>query len=134
MTTLRNINLKTVHQLCSSNTAVVNLTGQVPAGMTRWFTMARLENTTGAGSAVAVHLASVSQSDPGLASIVLTSNRKMQINLRELDGSGLNSEGLVQVPRVPNLDAPLFSIAAEQWLGVAATLTTGLLTLQYFDE
>jgi len=135
MSKLRNINLKTVHQIVSSNLVIQNLTGRVPAGMTRWFTMVRVEPiSAGVATALGVHIASMPLSNPTLASVVATTSRKMQINLRVLDDSGFCKDGYVQVPRVPNLDAPLFSIASEMWLGVAGTLSTAHVTLQYYDE
>jgi hypothetical protein len=38
------------------------------------------------------------------------------------------------IPKKPSVDNPLFSIAAENWLGVYATNASGLITMQYFDE
>lgn len=137
--TTRNMELKTVSKVVTSETSALNIGGQVPAGMKRWVTFIGLDTMliTGASS-VKLYLASVSVSIPTKASLIATGNRKMVLNLR---ATGLNSvrnqtpDGPpLMIPDKPDTNKPLFSIAASKWLGVWASYTSANVTLQYFDE
>lgn len=132
---LRNIELKLVNKVITSATSRITVGGQVPAAMKRWVTFVVLDTKTIAGGAsnLGIYLASVGLSNPSKGSVVATSNRKMLLMLRATQGSGLIKTPL-QVPIVPNVNTPLFSIAGGKWLGVFTTKTTGVLTTQYFDE
>lgn len=136
---MKNIELKTVTKIVTSGSAGINLGGQVPSGMKRWVTFLSLDSIHQAGvKSVRLYLASVGISNPSIASIVLTSNRKMMLDLRATgllkklshvpDGSPL------MVPDKPDADKPLFSIASGKWLGVTASKTTALVLVQYYDE
>lgn len=135
MPDLRNIELKTIDKVVTSATSRINVGGQVPSGLKRWFTFVGLDTVLAAGGAsqVGVYLASVSVSNPTKASLIATGNRKMLLYLRATGVAGLKMAP-VQVPKVPNINTPLFSIAGGKWLGVWATKTTGFLKTQYFDE
>lgn len=135
MVELRNIELKIKDKVVTSATSALNVGGQVPAGMKRWFTFVSLDTVVAAGGAsqVGVYLASVSVSNPTKASLIATGNRKMLLYLRATQTSGFR-KAPVQMPREPNVNTPLFSIAGGKWLGVWATKTTGMLKTQYFDE
>ncbi|MDP2217194.1 MAG: hypothetical protein Q8J68_07915 [Methanolobus sp.] len=134
MKDIRNIELKLVNKIVSSGVANVNIGGQVPSGMKRWVTFIQLDTLaiTGASN-VGIYLASVGISNPSIASTVLLTNRKMLLMLRATQASGFRKTPL-QVPRKPNINCPLFSIASGKWLGAVATTTTGMVTMQYFDE
>lgn len=135
MTDIRNIELKTVNRLLGSNASQVNMGGQVPAGMKRWVTFVSIDNVYSAAGAeqLGVYFASVTVSNPVKSSITTTARRKLLLHLRGTQTSG-HRTGPVQVPKVPNVDTPLFSIAAEKWLGVFATKATAQVVVQYFDE
>lgn len=135
MTDIRNIELKTVNKTITSNTAGKNIGGQVAAGMKRWVTFVSIDNVYSAAGAsqLRMYFASVSVSNPTKASLIATGNRKLMLDLRGTQTSGFR-KGPVKVPKVQNIDTPLFSIAAEKWLGVYASKTTGIVTVQYFDE
>jgi hypothetical protein len=129
----RNRELKTVEVNISTTSGIVG--DQVPAGMKRWVTFLALDTRIIAGGAsqLGVYLASVSVSDPTKASIIATGNRRALSFLRATQTSGMRKTPLM-IPKKPSVDNPLFSIAAENWLGVYATNASGLITMQYFDE
>ena len=131
---MRNKELKLDSTVVSSSTAGITLGGQVSAGMKRWVTFVQVDSI-GANEAtnVTVYLASVGVSNPSVASIVATGNRKAYLPLRGGEASSVNRNGLF-VPQIPNPNTPLFSIAGGKWLGVTATITTGYVTIGYFDE
>lgn len=135
MSDIRNIELKIKDKVVTSATSALNVGGQVPANMKRWFTFVSLDTVVAAGGAsqIGVYLASVSVSNPTKASLIATGNRKLLLYLRATGVAGLK-KAPVQVPKVPNINTPLFSIAGGKWLGVWATKTTGTLKTQYFDE
>ncbi len=135
MVDLRNTELKTIDKVVTSATSALNVGGQVPSNMKRWFTFVSLDTVVAAGGAsqVGVYLASVSVSNPTKASLIATGNRKMLLYLRATGTVGLK-KAPVQVPKIPNIQTPLFSIAGGKWLGVWATKTTAFLKTQYFDE
>ena len=136
MTDLRNIELKTVSKVASSQASTLTIGGVVPAGMKRWVTFVSIDTPIIAGaSQLGVYLASVGVSVPIKASLIATANRKMLIYLRSTQA---NTDPFrrtpLQIPKIPNINTPLFSIAGGKWLGVFATKTTANITLQYFDE
>lgn len=134
MVDLRNIELKNVNKIITSGIAGINIGGQVPTNMKRWVTFVSLDTLSPAGASnVGIYLASVSVSNPSIASIVLLANRKMKLMLRATQTSGHRKTPL-QVPRLPDINTPLFSIAGGKWLGAFATKTTAQVVVQYFDE
>lgn len=135
MTDIRNIELKTISKVLSSNLSQ-NIGGKVPTGMKRWVTFVAVDTKGGIALAsnIGVYLASVGVSNPTKASIVATGNRKMLLMVRATTATKPMKKGALQVPKVPNVNNPLFSIAGGKWLGVIATVTTGAIMMQYFDE
>ena len=135
MTELRNIELKTVTKLVKSNVPA-HIGGQVPAGMKRWVTFVSVDNgktlATGA-SHLGVYFASVSTANAVIGSLTTTTHRKHLLHLRSTQTTGFRKPPIT-VPKVPNVDTPLFSIAESKYLGVFATRTTAQVTVQYFDE
>jgi len=125
-----------ISKVVTSLTAGINLGGQVPAGKKRWITFIAAKSGAAGGKAASrftLHFASVSVSNPSLASIVATGNRKFLFHYRGTQTTGA-ARGLVQVPKIPNPECPLFSIAEGKWLGVAASITTAVMTIGYFEE
>lgn len=132
----RNTELKTVSKLVSSGSSGINLGGQVPAGMKRWITFLAVDGkTTSKASGLKLYVASVPVAAPTRASIVATTNRKRFIPLYAVELSRSSKKLPIMEPASgPDPDKPIFSIAAEKWLGVYLSLTTGNVTVQYFDE
>jgi hypothetical protein len=150
---IRNIDTKFLSKSVEEETAALNLGGQVPAGMKRWVSFLSLDTmlVTGASS-VRLYLASVAVSNPTKASLIATGNRKMLLDLRatglaQAHGSAatatigathkqdLTPDGPpLMIPDTPDTEKPLFSIAAEKWLGVYTSYTTANVNMQYFDE
>lgn len=132
---IRNTELKTVETIITSQATQVTIEGQVPAGMKRWVTFVKLDTPqiSGGAESVGVYLASVATDAPTKALLVATGNRKMLMHQRATGVIGYRKTPL-NVPEVPSVETPLFSIAAEKWLGVYATAATAMLSMQYFDE
>lgn len=128
-------NIETASKIVTSNSAVV-VGGQVPAGMKRWVTFLMLDSAgPGAVSDVVLYAASVGISNPSFASVVATSNRRMVVPIRGTQLSQSDKLRPVLIPaNGPNPNAPLFTIAGGKWLGMAASVTTGNVFVQYYDE
>jgi len=133
--TTRNTELNTVEKVVTSATSQINIGGQVPAGMKRWVTFLSVDSMVidGGASQLGVYFASVAVSNPTASSLIATANRRSLLFLRATQTSGMRKTPLT-IPKNPSVDNPLFSIAAEKWLGAYATKTTALVTMQYFDE
>ncbi len=134
-----NIELKTVTKVVTSAAAGINLGGQVPSGMKRWVTFLSLDSIHQAGAkSIRLYLASVGVSNPSVASIVATGNRKIMLDLRAtgvIDKLNFVPGGPpLMIPDKPDSDKPLFSIASGKWLGATASKTTALVFMQYYDE
>ncbi len=136
MTGIRNREIKTKSKIVSSDTAALNIAGQVPSGMKRWITFLMFDTAaTSRASDIKLYFASVSVSNPTRASIVATANRKLIMALEGTKLSRSNKKRPVMVPESgPDPESPIFSIASGKWLGVYASLTTANVTAQYFDE
>ena len=136
---IRNTETQLLSKSVKEETAGLNLGGQVPAGMKRWVTFLSLDTmlVTGASS-VRLYMASVAVSNPTKASLIATGNRKMLLDLRctgLVTAQDLTPDGApLMVPDTPDTENPLFSIAAENWLGVYASYTTANVGMQHFDE
>jgi len=136
---IRNIELKTESRLIASNVATASIGGVVPAAMKRWVTFIALDGAALTGARpVRLYLASLPISNPTVASIIATSNRKMVIDLRASGMTGrvnLTPDGPpLMIPDKPDADKPLFSIAGGNWLCATTSRTTALVHIQYFDE
>lgn len=131
---VRNIELKTTTMLVPDATASLTVGGQVPSGMKRWVTFLQVRAATSTGSAVGLHIASVPVSNPTVASIVATTNRKHVIHVRASKVGGGELGGTVNMPHTPNVNCPLFSIGEGKWCGVVASVLTAMIFAQYFDE
>ena len=131
---IRNTELKTVEVEVPKTTAT-NIGGQVPAGMKRWITFLSLDSLIidGGASNFGVYFASVGVSNASAGNIMATGNRKALAFLRAVKTTGMRKAPLT-IPKNPSIDNPLFSIAAENWLGAYITKTTALVTMQYFEE
>jgi len=141
----RNTDLKTKHRIISSKlTAVSGCSlniGQVPAGMTRWFTFLMLDTMNVAGASVTLlYIASVSTKIPTRVSMVLATHRKMTLNLRATGCSTKSGHcPQVQPPilipqRGPSINKPLFSIAGGKFIGCYCSGASAFVYVQYFDE
>jgi hypothetical protein len=133
--TTRTRDIKTVYKVITKQTAL-NIGGMTPAGMKRWVTFLSVDALTNARvSSFKLYLASVGVSNPTLASIVATGNRKYNIGTVGTQMSRVDVWRPITVPPAgPEVGNPLFSIAASKWLGVYASLSTVGAFMQYFDE
>ena len=133
----RNRELQTASIPVTSNTAEITIGGQVPAGMKRWVTFLTMDTMfiVSRASDVGIYFASVGVSNPTIASMVLTANRKLYVPMEGTQISRSNKGRPHMLPaQGPDPENPLFSIAAGKWLGVTASLTTGNIFCQFFDE
>jgi len=136
---IRNTDPKFLSKVVTQETAGINIGGQVSSPMKRWVTFLSLDTmlVTGASS-VRLYLASVAVSNPTKASLIATGNRKMLLDLRctaLLAGQNMTPDGApLMIPDTPDPGKPLFSIAADKWLGAYASYTTANVNMQYFDE
>ena len=86
-------------------------------------------------SKIAFWFASVSVSNPTVASIRATGNRKFQIVLTGTMMSRANYGRPFMLPiGGPDPANPIFSIAGGKWLGATTSIATGHAFIQYFDE
>ena len=134
---VRNMELKTKHQVCGSDASTLTIGGQVPAGMKRWVTFLMLEtNTVSLASDGSVYFASVGVSVPVHTSLVATANRKLMQRWVASSVTDSSHKLPIMIPKDgPDPDQPLFSIGSGKWLGVYFTAgATGNVFIQYFDE
>ncbi len=133
---VRNRDLKTAYKVVTSKTSQITIGGQVPTGTKRWVTFLAVDNLMNSRmSSFGVHFASVGVSNPTIASIVATGNKKLVVTAEGTQASRSDKlRPVMHPPEGPNPDAPLFSIASAKWLGVMASLTTVGVFMQYFDE
>ena len=133
---VRNKELKTVSKVLSSAASGINIGGQVPTGMKRWVTFIALDSILKANTeSLRVWLASVNTSNPQDASMIATTNMKMVLDIRASKAVNQTPDGVpLQIPAQPNTDKPLFSIGGGKWLGAYASVTSGNLFVQYYDE
>lgn len=131
--TVRNRELVTTAMVVKDAAASYTVGGIVPAGMKRWVTFIQVDPINPIPSAMGFYFASIPTAYPTVASVVATANRKLLMHLRGIKVSAVY-KGTKQIPPKANPDTPLFSIAGGSYLGVAATLSTGNLFVQYFDE
>lgn len=131
--TVRNREVVTTAMVVSSSVASLTVGGLVPAGMKRWVTFIQADPIAAIPEAMGLYFASVPTAYPTVASVVAAANRKLLLHLRGTQVSAVY-KGNKQIPPKANPDTPLFSIAGGNYLGVTATLTTGNIVVQYYDE
>ena len=129
---IRSRDVKTKARLLSTGGSQINFGGQVPAGMKRWVTFITLDENA-ANKAAGVYFASVGVSAPTRASVVATTHRKMLVWIRTTQTTGARKLP-INIPHSPNINGPLFSIAASKWLSACASGTSVMCLVQYFDE
>lgn len=130
---VRNRELVTTAMVVKDATASYTVGGIVPAGMKRWVTFILADPVNAIPSAMGFYFASVPTAYPTVASCAAAANRKLMLHLRGVKVSAVQ-KGNKQIPPKANPDTPLFSIAGGSYLGVAATLASGNLLVQYYDE
>jgi len=135
MNNLRNKNLKTVNTLVSSQTSAITIGGVVPAGMNRWVTFMMVDCVDEAITTdLVLHVASVSVSNPTMASLIATGNTKWQTGWVAVSMSQSNQLLPLKNPKSGPNGMPIFSIGSGSWLGVFASLTSAHLFTQFYDE
>ncbi len=137
MSDLRSMEIQTDSKHLTTSPA--NIGGLVAANMKRWVTFVALDAIDNdEAKTVRLYMASVAVSNPTMASIIATGNRKMMLDLRatgiaQATNQTPNGPPLM-IPDQPNADKPLFSIAGGSYLGVYASVTSANVFVQYFDE
>jgi len=132
----RSRNIRTVSKLLALNTATMVGT-MVPAGMTRYvtFVQAGPSPTISRPSSVVVYFASAGVSNQSIGGVRATAGRKLRTLIRTTGVSGYaQGNPMVTIPRKPSLENPLFTIAASKWLFTGASVTSGQVLVQYFEE
>ena len=126
--------------------ATLCIASGTPAGMKRWVTFLEFDTPyAGAGGSYTSHggvfyVASVTSAQAAALTTVIvkaTGNRKLRVNVILTQNSVPKSKDFpVKIPRVPNVDSPLFSIAAgTKYLAVMLSKASrGWIKGQYFDE
>lgn len=120
---VENHDIKTVNKLISSTIADLGL-GAVPANMKRYVTFLRLDNVYGGKQKVyiASTTATTYASTPARASAAAA----ITVNI-EADGEECIPPG------VPDVDHPLFSIAAGKYIDALTDRGGAYMFMQYFD-
>ena len=136
MVNIRNTELQSESNIIATNASEVTIGGQVPAGMKRWVTFLTVDTAiVNRASDIGVYFASVTTANPTRESIVSIGNRKRFIPMEGTQLSRSNKARPLMLPSSgPDPENPLFSIAAENWLGVYASKTAANVFAQYYDE
>jgi len=121
---VENHDVKTLSQTISS-TAVTAGIGAVPAGMKRYVTFLRIDNVY--GGAQQVFIASLTTAASVCTASAATGAAKIRFNI-----SADEEESIP--PGVPDVDHPLFSIAAGHFVGALTTRGQAHMFVQYYDE
>lgn len=119
----KNYDLKTMSKLIGSAVATLGL-GAVPTGMKRYVTMLRVNNVAGADNVL--YVASAANSANTSTVTLASAAQKYAIQL----GAGETDE----FPRsTPNVDTPLFSIAAGKYVNMRTSYGNARVFMQYYD-
>ena len=121
---IENHDLKTVNKLIGSTVADLGL-GAVPAGMERYVTFLRLDNVYGGKQKVYIASATTATyvTTPTLASAA----SKITANIEA------DEEECIP-PGVPDVDHPLFSVAASKYINALTDRGGAYLFMQYYDQ
>jgi len=120
----QNYDRKTLSKVISTAVATLGL-GAVPVGMKRYVTMVRANNTAGANNTL--YLCSAANSANVSTVTLASAAQKYAIQLE----AGESDE----FPKsTPNVENPLFSIAAGAYVNAKTNTGTVRLFLQYYDQ
>lgn len=145
---VRNRQLVTFEKTIKGSTAGATLciASGTPAGMKRWVTFMEFDCPNGPASGSftsrggVFYVASVTSAQAAALTTAIvraTTARKLRVNVATTQGTApKNRDHPVRIPRVPNVDGPLFSIAASsKYLAVMLSRAShGTIRGQYFDE
>jgi len=120
---VKNHDIKTVNTMIGSGAATLGI-GAVPTGMKRYVTFLRFDNVY-AGLQRA-YIASLSAASTCVASTA-SAAAKIAINLETDEEESIP-------PGVPDVEHPLFSIAAGKYVGAVTNRGDAYLFMQYYDE
>jgi hypothetical protein len=121
---VENHDLKTVNKLIGSTVADLGL-GAVPTGMKRYVTFLRLDNVYGGQQKV--YIASVASSTYASTPTLASAASKITANIEA------DEEGCIP-PGVPDVDHPLFSVAAGKYIDALTDRGGAYMFMQYYDE
>jgi hypothetical protein len=121
---VENHDIKTLNKLIGSTVADLGL-GAVPTGMKRYVTFLRLDNEYAGKQKVYIATATVTTyaSTPLRASAA----SKITVNIEA------DKEGCIP-PGVPDVDHPLFTVAAGKYIDALTDRGGAYLFMQYYDE
>ena len=133
----KNYDIKTVSKLINTQSSHIPIGSSVAAGMTRFVTFLRIEPIDGNGDEGSkVYFCSCAASDSASNPTAASTLQKIVMHIQ----SSVSRENKdITVPKQPNTEHPLFTVAASAWL----TATLGSLVgtsypvsvfAQYFDE
>ena len=120
---VENYDMKTVNKLIGSTVADLGL-GAVPTGMKRYVTFLRLDNVYGGKQKV--YLASATTATYTATPTLASAASKITANIEA------DKEECIP-PGVPDVDHPLFSIAAGKYIGALTDRGGAYLFMQYYD-
>lgn len=121
---VENYDLKTISLMIGTGTPFSTGMGVVPTGMTRFVTFVKSQNQLAASNCLFLATAATvgTMSTPTLAS----ASQKDAISLQSMD--------MVAYPDKPNVENPLFSIAAGKYLDAVTDRGDMRLFMQYYDR
>lgn len=120
----QNYDIKTVMKVVGTAVATLGL-GAVPVGMKRYFTMVRANNIAGANNTLYICSGTGSTTPGTTASASAAQKYSMQLEAGESD----------EFPRSsPNVNNPLFSIAASAYVVAKTNNGNCRLFMQYYDQ
>lgn len=121
---VENYDLKTISLMIGTGTPFSTGMGVVPTGMTRFVTFVKAQNQLAASNCLFLATAAAvgTMSTPTLAS----ASQKDAISLQSMD--------MVAYPDKPNVENPLFSIAAGKYLDAVTDRGDMRLFMQYYDR
>jgi hypothetical protein len=137
---VRSRELKTAYKIVTQSAASLNIGGQVPSAQKRWVTFLQVDTVNPKKiSHVAVYFISTATANPSKAMLQSAGMRKFLAQLPgTLAGTGISKSPSRRPfwfpPAGPDPDAPLFSIAGGNYVGIFASVTTADVVMQYFDE
>jgi len=121
---VENHDINTVNKLISSTIADLGL-GAVPTGMKRYVTFMRLDNVHGGKQKV--YIASATTATYTTTPTLASAASKITANIEA------DEEECIP-PGVPDVDHPLFSIAAGKYINALTDRGGAYLFMQYYDQ
>lgn len=136
----KNYNIKTVSKRLAGKGSHVVFGSSVAAGMTRYVTMVKVANDQStAGKSSRIYLCSTAASNTANATAAASTAQKMRITIQSALATSPFQTKEVTIPRQPDTENPLFTIAASKWLSAYLCSIGGgsspvNMFVQYYDQ